>query len=83
LRQNTAGARGLLLDRQTTLGILYATGNAGDVQLTAANGDAFDAKPCRPSDIVRALRIVEHMVEHGTASLPFPTGCYALGQKAA
>jgi DNA-binding response OmpR family regulator len=74
---------GLLLDRQATLGILYATGNAGDVQLTAANGHAYISKPYRPSDIVRALRIVEQIMEHGTASQPFPTGCYVLDQKAA
>jgi DNA-binding response OmpR family regulator len=66
-----------LLDRRGTLGILYASGNAGDIELTASDGHARISKPYRPSDIVRALRIVEEIVKSGTASLPFPRGCYA------
>jgi ActR/RegA family two-component response regulator len=68
-----------LLDRRGTLGILYATGNAGDVELTSSDGHACISKPYRPSDIVRALKIVEQIMKFGTASQPFPRGCYALG----
>jgi ActR/RegA family two-component response regulator len=67
-----------LLDRRGTLGILYATGNAGDVELTSSDGHAYISKPYRPSDIVRALKVVEELVKFGTASRPFPRGCYAL-----
>jgi DNA-binding response OmpR family regulator len=67
-----------LLDRRGTLGILYATGNAGDVELTSSDGHAYISKPYRPSDIVRALKVVEEIVKFGTASQPFPRGCYAL-----
>jgi DNA-binding response OmpR family regulator len=66
------------LHRRNTLGILYASGNAGDVKLTAVDGHASISKPYRPSDIVLALRIVEEMIQLGTASQPFPHGCRAL-----
>jgi hypothetical protein len=72
-----------LLDRRGTLGILYATGNAGDVPLTAVDGQACISKPYRPSDIVRALKIVEQIVKHEATSLPFPRGCYALEDRIA
>jgi DNA-binding response OmpR family regulator len=70
-----------LLGRHGTLGVLYASGNAGDIRLTAANGHACIAKPYRPSDVVLALRIVEEMMKRGTAAQPFPPfprGCHAL-----
>lgn len=54
------------------LGILYATGNAGFVVLTASDGEACITKPYQPADIVRALQIVEELINTGTASKPFP-----------
>src|ERR1039458_2517528 len=38
-------------------GILYATGNPGEVSLTEAGGEACLAKPYRAEDVVRALKI--------------------------
>ncbi|MDB5406682.1 MAG: signal transduction histidine kinase [Rhodospirillales bacterium] len=66
------------LDRQGRPGVLYATGNAGQVRLTSADGEACLGKPYRPADIVRALEIVEQIVTTGTASQPFPKGFHLL-----
>jgi CheY-like chemotaxis protein len=40
------------------LGVLYATGNASQVVLTTADGDACLSKPYRSIDLLRALEIV-------------------------
>jgi len=61
------------LDR-TGLGILYATGNAGQIELSRADGEACLDKPYRPADVIRALHIVSEMVRTGKASPPFPSG---------
>jgi DNA-binding response OmpR family regulator len=61
------------LDRKS-LGILYATGNAGQLDLIKADGEAYLEKPYRPEDVVRALRIVEEIVGTGKSSPPYPTG---------
>jgi two-component sensor histidine kinase/DNA-binding response OmpR family regulator len=62
------------LDRGGGVGILYATGNSDQIQLTTADGDACLAKPYRSEDVVRALRIVEEIVSTGSTVLPFPGG---------
>jgi len=62
------------LGNRGKLGVLYATGNAAEFALTAADGDACIDKPYRPSDIVRALKVVEQIVRTGAASPPFPPG---------
>lgn len=62
------------------LGILYATGNAGHVVLTASDGEACITKPYLPDDIVRALRIVSEIVGTGTVSAPFPRNFQLLRQ---
>ena len=56
------------------LGVLYATGNASLVMLTAADGDACLVKPYSSADLVRGLEIVADIVATGTASPPFPRG---------
>jgi two-component sensor histidine kinase/putative methionine-R-sulfoxide reductase with GAF domain/DNA-binding NarL/FixJ family response regulator len=61
------------LDR-TGLGILYATGNGGQIDLSKADGEACLDKPYRPEDVIRALHIVSEIVRTGTASPPFPSG---------
>jgi len=61
------------LDRNG-LGILYATGNAGQIPLTQADGEACLDKPYRPADVIRALKIVEEVISTGKASQPFPSG---------
>jgi len=66
------------LSRADGLGILYATGNAGQIDLTKADGEAFLAKPYRAKDILRALEIVSEIVSTGKASLPFPSGFQVL-----
>jgi two-component sensor histidine kinase len=60
------------------MGVLYATGNSGQMGLTRANGDALLSKPFRPEDVVRALEIVEEIVNTGEATQPFPKGFYVL-----
>jgi two-component sensor histidine kinase/DNA-binding response OmpR family regulator len=66
------------LKRRGHLGVLYATGNSGQFGLTSADGEACIGKPYRPEDVVRALKIVEQMVNTGEASRPFPKGFYVL-----
>jgi len=66
------------LDRQGGLGILYATGNAGQIRLTKDDGEACLDKPYRPADVVRALNIVEEIVSTGKAAPPFPGGFHLL-----
>ena len=60
------------------LGVLYATGNASDVHLTAVNGHACLAKPYVADDLLRGLRIVSDIVATGTVSRPFPRGFQVL-----
>ncbi len=55
-----------------TIGILYATGNAGSIPLTAADGHACLEKPYIGRDIVRALKLVEAVVAGGLPEPPFP-----------
>jgi len=62
------------LESHGTLGILYATGNASQIVLTAADGHACLVKPYRPADLQRSLAIVSEIVATGTASPPFPHG---------
>ena len=66
------------LNRRGSLGVLYASGNAGQMGLTKADGEACLGKPYRAEDVVRALEIVEQMVSTGEASRPFPKGFYLL-----
>ena len=69
------------LRRNGGLGILFASGNIGNVGqvgLTKADGEACIGKPYRPEDIVRALRIVEQIVATGEASRPFPDRFHVL-----
>src|SRR5471032_2316388 len=62
------------LNRHGSLGVLYASGNAGRMGLTKGDGEACIGKPYRAADVVRALEIVEQMVSTGKASQPFPQG---------
>jgi DNA-binding response OmpR family regulator len=55
-------------------GILYVTGNASQLALTSADGDACLAKPYRSVDLVRGLEIVVEIVATGKARPPFPHG---------
>jgi CheY-like chemotaxis protein len=60
------------------LGVLYATGNASQVVLTTADGDACLSKPYRSIDLLRALEIVAEIVATGKAFPPFPKGFQVL-----
>jgi DNA-binding response OmpR family regulator len=62
------------LNRQGSLGVLYASGNEGQMGLTKADGEACLGKPYQPQDVVRALKIVEQIIRAGEASQPFPRG---------
>ena len=64
--------------KRQRMGVLYATGNTGQMGLTRANGEALLSKPYKPEDVVRALEIVEQIVSTGEASRPFPKGFYVL-----
>jgi DNA-binding response OmpR family regulator len=66
------------LNRPNGLGILYATGNGSHIALTKIDGDACLGKPYQPQDIVRALKIVEQIVNNGNALPPFPRGFHVL-----
>jgi DNA-binding response OmpR family regulator len=56
------------------IGILYASGNSSQMGLTKDDGEALLRKPYRPDDVVRALKIVEQIVNTSEASQPFPKG---------
>jgi len=56
------------------LGILYATGNISQVNLSARDGHACLSKPYVPADLLRSLELVAGMVATGTAPPPYPRG---------
>lgn len=56
------------------LGILYASGNTSQLVLTARDGHACLTKPYRADDLLRALALVQNLVETGRAMPPFPRG---------
>ena len=60
------------------LGVLYASGNAGQIILTAADGDAVLIKPYRAEDLLRSLQLVTEIVATGSATPPFPRGFQVL-----
>lgn len=60
------------------LGVLYATGNAAQVHLTAINGHACLTKPYVADDLLRGLKIVSDIVATGRVSQPFPRGFQVL-----
>jgi CheY-like chemotaxis protein len=62
------------LGLRPSLGILYATGNASQVTLSAADGHACISKPYRPQDLIRGLEVVADLVTNGRAQPPFPKG---------
>jgi hypothetical protein len=45
-----------------------------DQVIERANGDACITKPFHVSDLLRALRILQQIVDEGAASQPFPRG---------
>lgn len=65
---------GARLRRSGTLGVLYMTGYAAQVVLTAEEGEACLEKPFGLADLVRALQIVERIIGGGAATPPFPKG---------
>jgi CheY-like chemotaxis protein len=62
------------LARPKSLGVLFASGYAGEMKLTKTYGDALITKPYRMEDVVRSLKIVEDIVRTGDASPPYPKG---------
>jgi len=70
------------LDRSKGIGILYATGNSRQFELTKNDGDACLDKPFRPADLVRGLQIVHEVSSTGKATKPFPSGFRLLAASA-
>jgi len=62
------------LDRVAGLGILYATGNPHQFNLTKNDGDACLDKPFRSADVIRGLQLLDEITATGKASKPFPSG---------
>lgn len=60
------------------LGILYATGNMSQVQLTLADGHACISKPYSAHTLLIGLQLVTQIVANGHAVPPFPPGFQAL-----
>jgi len=60
------------------LGVLYATGNAAQVHLTAMDGHACLVKPFIANDLLRGLKVVSDLVANGTTTLPLPRGLKVL-----
>jgi two-component sensor histidine kinase/DNA-binding response OmpR family regulator len=67
------------LGPERRMGILYASGHAGQSNLTKVDGDAFISKPYRSEDIIRALEIVAQIAGNEEAPGPFPRGFTVLG----
>jgi CheY-like chemotaxis protein len=57
-----------------SLGVLYMTGGANDMALTANDGEACLRKPFALRNLVAALKIVEQIVNGTDAAPPFPSG---------
>ena len=62
------------LKSQGHMGVLYASGDVGQMALTSADGEALIVKPYRSEDIIRALRIVEQIISIRNASRSLPKG---------
>jgi two-component sensor histidine kinase/DNA-binding response OmpR family regulator len=62
------------LRRHGRLGVLYMTGGANDIALTANDGEAWLRKPFALRNLVAALKIVEQIVNGTDAAPPFPSG---------
>jgi DNA-binding response OmpR family regulator len=62
------------------VGILYATGNVDYVLTTGAAGHACLKKPYRPSEVVAALRVIEHILKTGTAPESLPRNLLILAR---
>lgn len=66
------------LMRELRLGVLYATGNTDHLLSSNAAGHACLKKPYRPSDVVRALKIIEQIVNGNTPTERAPPGLIML-----
>jgi two-component sensor histidine kinase len=65
---------GRRLRRQGSLGVLYMTGGAHEITLTADDGEACLRKPFALTHFVSALKIVERIVTPDAAATAFPPG---------
>jgi CheY-like chemotaxis protein len=61
------------------LGVLYASGNAAQADLTATDGHAYITKPYTSADLLRALVLVRSLALTGKAAPPFPRRFQVLG----
>jgi DNA-binding response OmpR family regulator len=61
-----------LLQENSNMGILYASGHKLDNLLTSADGEAYIRKPYKIEDLLRALEIVHACKTGGLYTLPQP-----------
>jgi DNA-binding response OmpR family regulator len=62
------------LRKSMKTGILFASGNISQFDLTSENGDGSLVKPYLTKDLLGCLSIVSDIVATGTSSLPHPRG---------
>jgi len=68
------------LKRGAQLGVLYATGESRNSNLSPSDGEAVITKPYRLEDVVRALKIVHEIATVGTSAPPYPSGLQLLAR---
>ncbi|GGZ39162.1 response regulator [Asticcacaulis endophyticus] len=62
------------LNRLKRIGVLFASGNITQFELTSADGDASLVKPYLIKDLLCSLSIISEIVLTGHSSLPHPRG---------
>ncbi len=62
------------LQKSKRTGILFASGNITQFDLTSDNGDGCLVKPYLTKDLLCSLTIISEIVATGSSSLPHPRG---------
>jgi two-component sensor histidine kinase/CheY-like chemotaxis protein len=60
------------LNRPASMGVLFASGQVGQLSLTKTDGDCLITKPYRSEDIIRGLEIVKEILRTCDVSGPLP-----------
>lgn len=63
----------------TNVGIMFSTGNNGDLTLMNNLGEAVMTKPYRMRDAARGLKIMDEIARSGRTDLAFPRNFQLLG----
>jgi DNA-binding response OmpR family regulator len=64
----------------TNAGIMFSTGNNGDIALMKTLGEAVMTKPYRMRDAARGLKIIGEIAQSGQTDLAFPRNFRLLDQ---